>query len=90
MGLIAALPRVGRRRLPCSPARAARYESTFIGSIPAGESRTVTFATTLGRGTYTVVAQAVPIANFENPGGGPFDQDGQLANNVRRVVATLR
>ncbi len=78
---------VGNR--PCSPAAAARYESKFIGSIPAGESRTVTFPTTLARGTYTVVAQAVPIGNFENPGGGPFDQTGQLGNNVRRVVATL-
>jgi hypothetical protein len=41
-----------------------------------------------GVGQWTLVAQAVPMDQFEPPGGGPFDEPGSLANNQARVVIT--
>jgi hypothetical protein len=74
----------------CSPAaaRSAPRKAT-IPSIGAGRTATTTFSLTLPKGTFTLAAQAVPINNFEEPGGGPFDQSGQLGNNLRRQVVTF-
>lgn len=59
--------------------------------IPAGGVRRVTLPVKVGTGTWRIVAQAVPVTEFEPPGEAGFSPSmdrGRLANNVAvRVVS---
>jgi hypothetical protein len=59
---------------------------TILGFGPSGVA-SVRFPNP-GSGQWTLVAQAVPIDQFEPPGGGPFDAAGSLADNQAQVVVT--
>jgi hypothetical protein len=43
----------------------------------------------LSAGKWTLWAQAVPVDQFEVPGGGPFDAAGSLANNQVKAVVKV-
>lgn len=77
----------------CSPATSDSWtaQATVTG-IPAGGARRVTFGTHLGSGSWRIVAQVVPVSDFEAPGDPgylPKMNQGKLANNIASVQANL-
>jgi hypothetical protein len=71
----------------CTPATTGKLLGTrTIPAIEAGGAVAARFAVPPGSGTRTFWVHAVPVDNWERPGGGPLDVEGQLENNLVKVV----
>jgi hypothetical protein len=76
----------------CSPSTSVQWNAQkTVAGIPARGTRAVTFPVRLGTGAWRVVAQVVPVTEFEAPGDAgyrPAMNRGKLTNNTATVTIT--